>query len=125
MAFSISAEKSREFAVRIARLCKHLRVMRGEDTLSNQLLRSGTSIGANIHEAIEATSDKEFVYRMGVALKEASETDYWLYVLHEAGYLTQKEFESIYPNCIELKKMLAKTINTKKANMAKKLTVES
>ena len=81
--------------------------------MTKQLLRSGTSIGANVAEAQQAQSKQDFVHKMSIALKEASETDYWIRLLHATDYLTDKEMESILCDCEELEKML--TVIVKKA----------
>lgn len=106
--------KSFYFAVRIVNLCKHLCGTRKEYTLSKQLLRSGTSIGANIAEAEQAQSRADFVSKMNIALKEAVETDYWLRLLQATDYLSETEFSSIYSDCGELEKMLTAIVKTAK-----------
>ena len=98
--------KSKAFAVRIVRLYQYLISDGKEFVLSKQLLRSGTSIGANIREANRGQSRKDFVSKMNIALKEAAESEYWLELLHETGYLTQSEFSSIMSDCNELNKLL-------------------
>ena len=103
-------EKSFAFAIRIVKLCKLLQTQRKEHTLSNQLLRSGTSIGANITEAQNAQSRADFCSKLNIALKEASETKYWLRLLEATDYLTKVEFDSIYPECVELEKILVSSI---------------
>lgn len=91
---------SKSFALRIVKLCKYLREQKKEFVLSKQVLRSGTSIGANIRESIYAQSRADFTSKMSIALKESSETEYWLELLHEAEYIDDKSFESIYDdNC--------------------------
>ena len=102
--------KSFRFAVRIVKLCKCLRSERNEYILSKQLLRSGTSIGANISEAQQAQSRADFLSKLNIALKEASETEYWLRLLAETDYLTKAEFESIYADCDELLKILVASV---------------
>ena len=87
---------SKSFALRIVKLESYLREKKRELTLSKQVLRSGTSIGANIREGIYAQSRADFISKMSIALKESSETEYWLELLHESGYLDNKSFESIY-----------------------------
>ena len=104
--------KSFHFAVRIVKLCKCLRTERNECTLSNQLLRSGTSIGANISEAQQAQSRADFLSKLNIALKEASETEYWLRLLEATDYITKGEFESIYSDCDELLKILVSSVRT-------------
>ena len=104
--------KSKQFALRIINLYRSLCDNQKEYILSKQLLRSGTSIGANIREAVYGQSKADFYAKMCIALKEASETSYWLELLHESGYLEDKSFDSIYSDCIELLKLL--TAITKK-----------
>ena len=94
--------KSFDFAVRIVNLYKHLTTDKKEFILSKQLLRSGTSIGANVSEAEKAPSDADFNAKMNIALKEANESFYWLRLLHETEYLTDKEFESMEADIKEL-----------------------
>ena len=104
--------KSFCFAVRIVKLCKYLRNTQKEYVLSKQLLRSGTSIGANIAEAEQAQSRADFIAKMNIALKEAVETNYWLRLLQATDYLSEKEFSSIHTDCRELEKMLTAIIKT-------------
>ena len=106
--------KSFQFAARIVKLCKHLRSTKKEYTLSKQLLRSGTSIGANVAEAQQAQSRPDFVSKLNIALKEAVETNYWLRLLQAPDYLTQTEFQSIFSDCRELEKLLTSIIKTSK-----------
>jgi len=98
--------KSKAFAVRIVKLYQYLVDAKKEFVLSKQLLKSGTSIGANVREAIRAQSRKDFVSKMSIALKEAAESEYWLELLHETDYLTDSEFSSIMPECGELNRLL-------------------
>ena len=100
--------KSKQFALRIINLYRSLCDNQKEYILSKQLLRSGTSIGANIRETVYGQSKADFYAKMCIALKEASETSYWLELLHESGYLDDKSFDSIYSDCIELLKLLKK-----------------
>ena len=90
-----------------------------EFVLSKQLLRSGTAIGALVREAEQAESKADFVHKLAIALKEANETDYWLELLHQSGFINQKGFDSINPDVIELIKLLTSIIKTTKQNMAK------
>ena len=106
--------KSFHFAVRIVNLCKHLSSTKKEYTLSKQLLRSGTSIGANIAEAEQAQSRADFISKMCIALKEAVETNYWLRLLQATDYLSETEFSSIHSDCRELEKMLTAIVKTAK-----------
>ena len=107
-------QKSFQFAIRIVRLHRYLRVSKKEFVLSKQLLRSGTSIGANIAEAQQAQSRADFVAKMNIALKENFETDYWLRLLHATQYLSQEAFDSIISDCTELKKLLVSIVKTAK-----------
>ena len=107
-------EKSFQFALRIVRLCKYLQQEKREYVLSKQLLRSGTSIGANVAEAKQGQSRADFASKASIALKEATETDYWLRLLHGADYLTDDEFDSIIADCRELEKILTSIIKTTK-----------
>lgn len=106
--------KSFLFAVRIVKLCKNLNTAKKEYVLSKQLLRAGTSIGANIAEAEQAQSKADFISKMNIALKEAVETNYWLRLLQASDYLTNTEFSSIHSDCRELEKMLTSIIKTAK-----------
>jgi len=104
--------KSFLFAVRIAKLCRYLQEERKEYILSKQLLRAGTSIGANVAESQQAQSRADFVSKLNIALKEAVETNYWLRLLQAAEYLSETEFCSIITDCRELEKMLTSIIKT-------------
>ncbi len=106
--------KSFFFAVRIVKLCKHLRGTKKEYTLSKQLLRSGTSIGANVSEAQQAQSRADFIAKLSIALKEAVETSYWLRLLQATDYLNNMEFKSIQNDCCELERMLTAIIKSSK-----------
>ena len=98
---------------------KFLTDKKKEFILSKQLLRSGTSIGANIHEGLQGQSKKDFVAKLGISLKEASETEYWLLLLKETGYIDEKAFNSIHLDCVELLKLLTSIIKTSRQNMDK------
>ncbi len=104
--------KSKRFAVRIVHLYQYLTEEKREYVLSKQLLRSGTSIGANIAESECASSRKDFVNKIYIALKECAETLYWLDLLHDTGYLTDAEYQSISYDCEELRKMMSSTTKT-------------
>ena len=97
--------KSKKFAIRIINLYKYLCDEKREFVLSKQLLRSGTSIGANIAESVSSISQKDFLSKMYIALKEAEESAYWILLLREYGFLTDKEFDSIGLDCEELIKI--------------------
>lgn len=104
--------KSMDFAVRIVRLYKYLSAEKSERVLSKQLLRSGTSIGANLNEAQESVSSKEFVTKVYIALKEARETEYWLELLMKTDYITSIQFASMNKDCEELLKLLTSITKT-------------
>ncbi len=111
---NVIVDKSKAFALRIIKLYKYLCSDKNEYILSKQLLRSGTSIGANVKEAIRGQSKADFVSKLNISLKEASETEYWLELLHESGYLSDEQFNSIYADCVELLKLLTAIINSSK-----------
>ena len=98
----IIENKSFDFAIRIVNLYKHLSVEKKELVLSKQLLRSGTSIGANVAEGERAQSKADFYAKMSIALKEASETEYWLRLLYKTEYLTKKQFDSVHSDITEI-----------------------
>ncbi len=116
---SVLRDKSYLFALRIVKLYKHLVDQQKEYTLSKQVLRSGTSIGALVREAQYAQSVKDFVNKLSIALKEANETEYWMVLLKDAEYITKKMHDNIQPDISELKKMLTSSINTAKKNLKK------
>lgn len=111
---SILLDKSKDFAIRIINLCKYLNNEKKEYVMSNQILRSGTSIGANIREARFAFSKNDFIYKMTISLKEASETQYWLELLTATKYINQEASKSLIDDCIEIIKMLHATVKTSK-----------
>ncbi len=106
--------KSKRFALDIIEICNKVRTERKESVLTNQLLRSGTSIGANIREAAFAHGKADFVAKLQIALKECSETEYWLELLIEADFYDDK---NILESCLEIKKMLISSINTAKSSI--------
>jgi four helix bundle protein len=110
---SIIGEKSLAFAKRIARCYVYLK-KKGETVMSKQLLRSGTSVGANVREGHYAQSKKDFISKMNIALKEAGETDYWLDVIHSAGYFSDEEYTSLDSDNKELLRMLASIVKNSK-----------
>lgn len=111
---NIVVTKSKAFAVRIIKLYQYLNAEKKEYILSKQLLRSGTSIGANVKEAIRGQSKADFIAKLNVSLKEASETEYWLELLYETDYLSEEQFISINHDCVELLKLLTAIINASK-----------
>jgi four helix bundle protein len=110
---NVIKEKSFEFAVEIVYLYKVL-VEKKEFVLSKQILRSGTSIGANIREAEHAQSKADFIHKLSISLKEANETEYWLDLLFETKYLSEAEFQNIKNKIVEILKILTSIINTSK-----------
>ena len=106
--------KSKTFALEIIKVCNQIKSTKRESVLTNQLIRSGTSIGANIREAFYAHGKADFIAKLQIVLKECSESEYWLELLIESGYCDDK---SILNKCIELKKILISSINTAKANL--------
>jgi len=110
---NVIKEKSFAFAIEIVSLYKVL-AERKEFVLSKQLLRSGTSIGANVRESEHAQSKADFIHKLSIALKEANETEYWIDLLFETKYLSQTEFDIIKPKIVELLKLLTSIINTSK-----------
>jgi len=111
---SIIAGKAYAFALEIVKAFKLLTNERKEYVLSKQLLRSGTSIGANINEAIAGQSKRDFIYKLNIALKEARETNYWLNLLKDGEYLNLKEFDTLIKSCNEIIKVLSSIIITTK-----------
>lgn len=109
-------QKSYAFAVRVVRLFQHLSETKREFVLSRQVLRSGTSIGANVEEAIGGQSKADFIAKMSIAYKEARETSYWLRLLKDTGYLTEAEFDSIHNEADELCRIISKIQTTSKRN---------
>ena len=108
--------KSKEFALTVIKVCKELRNAKCESALINQFLRSGTSIGANIREAFYAHGKADFVAKLQIALKECSESEYWLELLIESGYYDNTD---ILDKCIEVKKLLVSSLNTAKNKLNK------
>ena len=102
--------KSRDFAIRIIGCYKYLTIEKNEFVMSKQLLRCGTSIGANTRESKNAQSRMDFLNKLNVALQEADETDYWLDLLHVTGYIDDKQYESIASDCKELVALLVSII---------------
>ena len=111
---NIVKDKSLNFAIRIVNLYKYLVTEKRETVMSKQLLRCGTSIGANIREAEQAQSRADFISKQNIALKEANETEYWLELLVKTGYITPNEYDSINTDCTELNKLLISIIKSTK-----------
>lgn len=106
-------DKSKSFALEIIRVCNAIKRSKKESILTNQLIRSGTSVGANIREAMYAHSKADFIAKLQIALKECSESEYWIELLMESGYW---EDSSVLGQCIEVKRLLIASINTTKKN---------
>ncbi len=110
------AELSMQFSVDIINLVKYLKAQK-ESIISNQIGRSGTSIGANIYEANYAQGKKDFISKLEIALKEASETGYWLELLHNTNYLNDNDFKVLNDKCTSLRVMLIASCRTAKENL--------
>ena len=111
---NIILDRSKAFALQIIKLYQYLSGTKKEHVLSKQVLRSGTSIGANSKEAAHAQSKADFYAKMYIAYKEANETEYWLELLYESGYIDKDAFDSIYSDCKEIIKILASITKTQK-----------
>ena len=105
-------DKSYRFAIRIVKMVQHIQAQHREYVLTKQILRSGTSIGANVEEALAGQSRLDFAAKMAIASKEARETHYWLRLLRDTDYLSTDGAKSIENNCIEIKKMLTSIVKT-------------
>ena len=108
MADSILRSKSKEF------LCRRLKQTGVESTMTNQLIRCGTSVGANVHEAQYAQGTKDFISKLEIALKECNESEYWLELLYETNSISEAEFQKFQKDCIELRRMLVSSVTTLK-----------
>ena len=107
--------KSKALALEVIRLCNEVKSTKKETALTNQLIRSGTSIGANIREALYAHGRADFIAKLQIALKECSESEYWLELLIESGYYQDR---AVLEKCVEVKKLLVASINTAKNNLS-------
>ena len=114
---NIVYEKSKSFAFEIIKLYKYLTETKNESVLSKQILRSGTSIGANIAESEFASSDKDFLNKLYIALKECNETLYWLDLLFEAEFIDKETYNSLISKCSEIKRILSASTKTIKDKM--------
>ena len=123
MAKSVLATKSLAFAIKVVNCVKSLQNEKHEMIMSKQILRSGTSIGANTHEALYAQSKADFVSKLSISLKEASETSYWLTLLEKTGYLSQTEYKSMKADVDELMRMIIASLKTVRNN--EKTSIES
>ena len=113
MTNNIIADLSMEFSIKIVKLCDGIK---GKSAIVNQLLRSGTSIGANIHEANYASSRADFIAKMQIALKECYETEYWLELFSRTDIIAEETYKSLKNDCGKIRKLLISSINTAKAN---------
>lgn len=113
---SILLDKSLAFAARIVKLYQYLIKEKHETTISKQIIRSATSIGANANEAIYGISKADFIAKLHISLKETAETEYWLRLLILSEYLSDNEGNSLLQDCLEIKKILIATLNTSKRN---------
>lgn len=114
MADSVLRNKSKEFAKSIVFLCRKMKQNGVEGALINQLLRCGTSVGANVHEAQYAQGTKDFISKFEIALKECNESEYWLELLYETDSLNKVDFQKFQKDCIEIRRMLVSSVTTLK-----------
>ena len=123
MSKSILRDKAKEFAKQIVNLCREVKLNKKESVLTTQLLRSATSIGANIHEAQYAQGTKDFISKLEIAQKECYETEYWLELLFETEYISENTYKPLQNICGQIRRMLISSLNTsKKINKDKKTT---
>ncbi|MBR2444171.1 MAG: four helix bundle protein [Clostridia bacterium] len=115
MSDSILRERSKEYAKDIVFLCRKLKNTGAEATLINQLIRCGTSVGANVHEAQYAQGTKDFISKLEIALKECNESEYWLELLRETGSLSSEDFSHFNCQIITLRRMLVSSVTTLKS----------
>ena len=114
-------KKSKDFALRIINMYKYLCAEKREYVMSKKVLRSGTSIGANVREGVRGQTKPDFIAKMSVAQKEAEETCYWLELLYESGYINKSIFESMYRDNLEINRILASIILTARQNLKNQL----
>ena len=115
MADSVLRSKAKEFAKNVVFLCRKMKQDGVEGALINQLLRCGTSIGANVHEAQYAQGTKDFISKFEIALKECNESEYWLELLHDTNNISDSDFSRFQQSCIELRRMLVSSVTTLKS----------
>ncbi len=113
---SVILNKSLKFAARIVKLYQYLSKEKHETVISKQIIRSGTSIGANANEAVYGVSKAEFIAKLQISLKETAETEYWLKLLVMSEYLTEAEGQSLIDDCLEIKRMLVSDLKTAREN---------
>lgn len=116
MADSILRNKSKDFAIKMVLLCRDMKANHKESVLINQVLRSATSIGANIYEAQYAQGTKDFISKLEIAQKECNETEYWLDILFETECIIEKDYKTMRSECGIIRRMLISSLNTIKAN---------
>ena len=116
MSESIMLNKAKDFAVDIILLCRSLKNEKHEGAVTGQLIRSGTSIGANIHESKYAQSTADFLAKMQIALKECYESEYWLELLFRTDIITEEQYKKLRNSCGTIRRMLISSINTVEAN---------
>ena len=114
---NILLDKSLHFAARIVKLHKYLIKEKKEAVISKQIIRSGTSIGANANEAVYGVSKADFIAKLQISLKETAETEYWLRLLILSEYITEQEGHSLLNDCLEIKRILVSTLNTAKDSL--------
>ena len=112
---NILIEKSIDFGARIVKLHRYLMEEQHESVISKQIIRSGTSIGANINEAQYGNSKADFIAKLHISLKETAETEYWLHLLHKSEYINDEMAQSLLNDCLELKRILIASLNTAKS----------
>ena len=115
MSQSVMRERARAFAKDIVLLCREIKSEHKESIMTNKQLRSGTSIGANIHEAQYAQGSRDFVSKLEISLKECFETEYWLELMYETGYIPEERYKPLQNSCGALRRMLISSVNTIKA----------
>ena len=121
MSDSVLRDRSKEFAKQIVFLCKQIKMEHRESVLTNQLLRSGTSVGANIYEAQYAQGTKDFISKLEIALKECHEAEYWIMLLYETGYMQEEAHRRISNDCGAIRRMLISSLTTIKRNSESKI----
>jgi len=119
IAESIMLDKAKDFAVEIINLCKAVKEAKKESVITNQLMRSGTSIGANIHESKYAHGTADFISKMQIALKECYESEYWLELLNRTDCISDEEYKLVVNRCGQIRRMLISSINTVKEKSQK------
>lgn len=114
---NILVNLTRQFAVDTINLCSKTKERKASSILTNQLLRSGTSVGANVHEANYASSRADFINKLQIALKECYESDYWLSIFVETNIITEEEYRYMYKKCCKIRTLLTSSINTAKTKL--------